>query len=127
MKIPSLLKDLIKRCWNSEPTERPTASEIERDLRNWQQNPEFRQQLQAIEKEYNQESQNTEYKFHPTANMSSKLINTKQITKLLTEQFSQSLQINFEENNQTSEQNQEQQPLQIQPPYGTPGSSNSNK
>jgi len=92
-------------------------------LRNWQQDSNFGQQIQAIEKEYNQESQNTEYKFHPTASMNSKLINTKEITQLC-EQYSNSLQINFEaENNQTSEPEQIAQIQQADLPYGQPSSS----
>lgn len=83
IKIPQLLKDLIKRCWNSELTKRPTALQLERTLREWQKDAEFVNQLQLIEKEYNQISQNTSYKFHPTSVMTSKRIDTKLITQLL--------------------------------------------
>lgn len=83
LKIPQKLKDLIRQCWDTDPTKRPTANELERTLRNWQIDTEFHSQLQTIEAEYNQFSQNTTYKLHPTALMTSKRIDTKQITKLL--------------------------------------------
>lgn len=82
VKIPQLLKDLIKKCWDNDPAKRPTTNEIEKTLRSWQKDAEFTNQLRAIEAEYNQVSQNSIYKKHPTANMASKLINTKLINQL---------------------------------------------
>lgn len=89
LKIPQMLKDLIRRCWDADPNKRPNANELERTLRNWQQNTEFVSQLREIEVEYDQFSQKTSYKSHPTAIMTSKLINTKQITQLLQQKVSE--------------------------------------
>jgi hypothetical protein len=41
------------------------------------------QRYQALEKEYNTFSQNTPYQIHPTATITSKMIDTEQITERL--------------------------------------------
>ncbi|MCE8159247.1 MAG: protein kinase [Candidatus Moeniiplasma glomeromycotorum] len=87
LKIPQDLKNLIQQCWDAEPLKRPTANKLEKTLRNWQKDTKFIYQLQEIEAEYNQISQNSTYKSHPTAIMVSKRIDTKQITKSLSEKI----------------------------------------
>ncbi|CAG8583353.1 27219_t:CDS:10, partial [Gigaspora margarita] len=64
LRIPQLLKDLIARWGESE----------------------FARQLQEIEVEYNKTFLNTFYKPHSTAGMTSKRINTKEITRVLLQQ-----------------------------------------
>ncbi|WNE41260.1 MAG: Serine/threonine-protein kinase PknD [Mycoplasmataceae bacterium] len=53
IKIPILLEKLINQCWNSNPIQRPTAHELEKNLRSWQSDGEFTKQIQETEK-YNQ-------------------------------------------------------------------------
>ncbi|MCE8163163.1 MAG: serine/threonine-protein kinase [Candidatus Moeniiplasma glomeromycotorum] len=88
--IPQLLKDLIKKCWDIDPTKRPSAEELERFIGSWREprgevkeNTPFYQQYQEIETKYNTFSQNTPYKIHPAAVLTSKMIDTKQINKQL--------------------------------------------
>lgn len=73
-KAPQLLKDLIKKCWDADPLNRPVASELRRTLNNWlsethnRKNTEFYQQYKKIEKAEDEEFQefchqnNYEYK-----------------------------------------------------------------
>ncbi|KLL04733.1 MAG: hypothetical protein MRERV_13c031 [Mycoplasmataceae bacterium RV_VA103A] len=101
--IPQLLKDLIKRCWDANPDQRPSANELEKNLDNWvyQINSEvykyydygddghdeiskvfFRQYLEIV-KGYNHFSKNTPYQIHPAATTTSKMIDTKEIVAKL--------------------------------------------
>ncbi|CAH1757581.1 15537_t:CDS:2 [Entrophospora sp. SA101] len=94
LKIPQLLKDLIKKCWDAEPEKRPTAGEVEGIIDGWidydngcvKEDTQFYLRYQEIEQEYNTFSQNTPYQIHPTATLTSKMIDTKQITKLLSKE-----------------------------------------
>ncbi|KLL04537.1 MAG: hypothetical protein MRERV_19c025 [Mycoplasmataceae bacterium RV_VA103A] len=87
--IPQLLKDLIKRCWDADPEKRPNAWELWTIIKKWQdeirdkKNTPFSQQYQSLEPEYNLFSQNTPYQIHPTAQLTSKMIDTKEITSKL--------------------------------------------
>lgn len=89
LKMPQLLKDLIKKCWDADPVQRPDVSELSDTIKGWikeieyEKNTEFYEQYQEIKKEYNHFSQNTPYQIHPTATTTSKLINTKKIAELL--------------------------------------------
>ncbi|MCE8162856.1 MAG: protein kinase [Candidatus Moeniiplasma glomeromycotorum] len=102
--LPQLLKDLIKSCWDSNPNKRPRAGELYNIIDNWtgeirdKDNTTFYQQYQEIEAEYNTFSQNTPYQIHSNAVLTSKMIDTKQITERLME-YSQSLELNFGELN----------------------------
>ncbi|CFW92707.1 Putative Serine/Threonine protein kinases [endosymbiont DhMRE of Dentiscutata heterogama] len=85
LQIPQLLKDLIKKCWNDNPKERPNSTNLTYDLYHWNQGNdiEFTQQVKEKEEKYNTFSQNTPYQIHSTAIIASKPINTKEITESL--------------------------------------------
>jgi serine/threonine protein kinase len=88
VKIPQEFKDLIKKCWDTEPEKRPTAEELYEIIHAWwaevteKKDTKFTRQVKEIEQEYNNFSQNTPYKEHPDAINNSKLINTKEIVRL---------------------------------------------
>jgi len=102
--LPQLLKDLIGKCWNTYSNKRPSAEELGKIIDSWinykgvVKDTPFCQQYQAIEQEYNTFSQKP-YQIHPNATLTSKMIDTKQITrKLETMDCSKSQQFNFLEN-----------------------------
>lgn len=107
--LPQLLKDLIKRCWDSNPDKRPKTEELDNIINNWiweinnqWKNTPFYQQYQEIAAEYNILSKKS-YKIHENSITTSKMIDTKTITQQL-EIYSQSLAMDFTnlnlENNQ---------------------------
>ncbi|KLL05388.1 MAG: hypothetical protein MRERV_1c064 [Mycoplasmataceae bacterium RV_VA103A] len=85
VKIPQLLKDLIKRCWDADPEKRPSARELWSIIYGWQEeirdkkNTQFYHQYLEIMDEYNHWSQNTPYQIHPTGSP----IKTEEIAQLL--------------------------------------------
>lgn len=90
LKIPQLLKDLIKRCWGANPDQRPNAEELEEIINNWSNREDardvtFYHQYLKIINEYNRFSENNPYKLPFSAVTHSKPINTKEIAKLFQE------------------------------------------
>ncbi|CAG8736625.1 18892_t:CDS:2, partial [Gigaspora rosea] len=69
--VPQLLKTLIIKCWDDNPTLRPEAQEILFHFRKWyfDSDPEFRLQYQQIKvaKEELLTSNNLTYQTHPQA------------------------------------------------------------
>ncbi|MCE8162884.1 MAG: protein kinase [Candidatus Moeniiplasma glomeromycotorum] len=91
IQVPQVLKDLIKRCWSTDPKQRPTASEILSTLRKWKKeinDPSslITQQTKEIE-EYNKtlskEVNFPEHKKHEKAVYTSRLLPTSEIIQLL--------------------------------------------
>src|SRR6185312_10176834 len=95
-KIPQLLENLISHCWDSNPSNRPTANEIEKAFHSWldefelklREDTQFYRQYKEIEEVglFNQTpSMSFSYQNHPQVTYTSKFINTKQIAKLFQE------------------------------------------
>ncbi|KLL03563.1 MAG: hypothetical protein MRECE_13c028 [Mycoplasmataceae bacterium CE_OT135] len=88
VKAPQLLKNLISKCWNANPEQRPMAEELEKILLDWymevlyKKNTEFYQQYQEIKgtREFNN---NPTYKTYPSVVYTSRLLPIKEITRLL--------------------------------------------
>ncbi|RHZ49330.1 hypothetical protein Glove_522g93 [Diversispora epigaea] len=73
-EIPQLLKDLMKRCWNSEPRNRPTAKELETRFNEYyyQGNYELNKQIKDIEESNKNFIQYNPNKVHPQAKYTSR-------------------------------------------------------
>jgi serine/threonine protein kinase len=90
INAPQLLKDLIKRCWETNPFARPTSRELKEILQNWYYNNdiEFNKQKKEIENLEKDKKllSNTDpffYQIHHQAIYTSRLINTEEIARLL--------------------------------------------
>lgn len=98
--IPQLLKDLIKRCWGTDPKQRPSIWRLSEIIGFWWEEinygnkkyPEFYCQYQALKQEYNTFSLNTPYRIHPTTITTSKLINTQEIIRIFQESEQKALE-----------------------------------
>jgi len=98
IKIPQLLADLINRCWDADPQQRPSANELDKILDSWRKeisdkkDTEFYQHVKEAEA-HNQTLPNEirfpQYQLHEGVVFHSKLINTQQITQLLQQKVSE--------------------------------------
>jgi len=95
IKIPSLLKDLIKRCWSINPEKRPTAEELEKTITGWKskESLEFTSQLRERELEYNRLLQTVPYRISLSATTHSQPINTAEIARLFQESEEQAIKV----------------------------------
>ncbi|KLL03221.1 MAG: hypothetical protein MRECE_23c007 [Mycoplasmataceae bacterium CE_OT135] len=145
-QAPQLLKDLIKKCWDANPLQRPVASELAKTLNDWYngKNAEFNNQCKEFRALSKTTNTSLKYKLHPSAIYTSRLLDTKNLpeprnSQEINDQFYKSKELcgsssidmaSLLDNlpNTSLEENQqlEQQDLQIQPTYGTPGSSKNN-
>ncbi|CAG8777518.1 14592_t:CDS:2 [Dentiscutata erythropus] len=77
VSVPKLLKTLIIKCWDDNPTLCPTAQELLLHFDKWyfDSDPEFRQQYQQINvAEESLTSNNLTYQTHPQAIYTSRLL-----------------------------------------------------
>ena len=87
IKIPQLLEDLIKSCWDADPLNRPFTGELYKTLSNWHQeiNDEgrgkFYQQYKEIAKIINKEllSAPLSCELHSSASYVSRLLKFKNL------------------------------------------------
>ncbi|RHZ67610.1 hypothetical protein Glove_300g17 [Diversispora epigaea] len=49
-KIPRFFKEIMEKCWNLEPSNRPTAKELRSQLVNYSYSGEIRRQVKAANK-----------------------------------------------------------------------------
>ncbi|RHZ49357.1 hypothetical protein Glove_522g38 [Diversispora epigaea] len=73
-EIPQLLRDLMERCWDSEPHNRPTAKELETQFNEYyyQGNDELNKQIKDIEKSNKNFVQYNPNEIHPQAKYTSR-------------------------------------------------------
>ncbi|KLL04444.1 MAG: hypothetical protein MRERV_22c037 [Mycoplasmataceae bacterium RV_VA103A] len=93
IKYPQLLIDLIKKCWDNEPTNRPSAREVSGIVGGWfdkehdwklKTDTEFYHQYQEAEKHNKTLPDEIKYPTYQSQEVwHSKPINTKEITQLL--------------------------------------------
>ena len=105
--IPQLLKDLIKKCWSNDLSERPSTNDLHKNLKEWweedkdEKDTKFTSQLREI-KIYNQnlpkEVRIKKYKISSRNVFHSQPISTKEISELL-----KKLQLNDENSSHLTE------------------------
>ncbi|MCE8162870.1 MAG: protein kinase [Candidatus Moeniiplasma glomeromycotorum] len=100
IKIPSLLKNMIERCWDADPTQRPTSRELNDTFSSWltkqrstdsrknlKKNTEFYRQYREIVEKFSQalsasfNTLNFDYKLHPQAIYTSRLLDFRELSK----------------------------------------------
>jgi serine/threonine protein kinase len=133
VKYPQLLIDLIKRCWDNEPDNRPTARKISEIVERWfekdilkelklKKDTEFYRQCEEFEKNIEERSWILPYEISFPTYQSleiwhSKPINTKEITeKLKTMGYSEDLVLDFTNLNLEDNQKEQEQIAQIEQP-----------
>ncbi|CAG8568783.1 13098_t:CDS:2 [Ambispora leptoticha] len=97
IKVPSLLEDLISKCWDADPAVRPTASELKGILGNWSyeildENSEFGRQYEEAERFNKNNLILFSYQAHPQAIYTSRLLDFKNLpepqnSKKINDQF----------------------------------------
>ncbi|RHZ67608.1 hypothetical protein Glove_300g12 [Diversispora epigaea] len=73
-KIPRFFKEIMEKCWNFEPPNRPTAKELESQLNSYSYGGEIRRQVKAANKSNKSFIQYGPNEIHPEAIYTSRLI-----------------------------------------------------
>lgn len=85
IKIPQLLKDLVKRCWDADIQQRPNVAELYKTIKGWweevkdKKNTDFYWQFKESENEYNSFSQIIPYRFHSQTIYTSRLLDLSKL------------------------------------------------
>lgn len=123
VKYPQILIDLIKRCWDNEPSKRPVAREISRIMSGWfyekslKSDTTLYQQIQESEEHNKTLPEEIRYPKYQDNNIwHSKPINAKQITELLRDSKQIEFTIPEEPNLQADPQEQSSHQAQIEIP-----------
>ncbi|RHZ73030.1 hypothetical protein Glove_233g24 [Diversispora epigaea] len=66
-KIPQFFKEIMEKCWNFEPLNRPTAKELRHQLKPYSYDGEIRKQVEAANKSNKNFIQYDQNKMHPEA------------------------------------------------------------
>ena len=75
LKIPKCYIDLMKKCWDSDPDNRPSISEVKKLIRNWRNNNEQFNKAEEYRKANPLFIKNNQQTTHPQAIYTSRLLN----------------------------------------------------
>ncbi|RHZ85343.1 hypothetical protein Glove_66g65 [Diversispora epigaea] len=73
-EIPRFFKEIMEKCWNFEPPNRPTAKELKSQLDSYSYGGEIRRQIKAANKSNKSFIQYDPNEIHPEAIYTSRLI-----------------------------------------------------
>ncbi|RHZ73181.1 hypothetical protein Glove_232g224 [Diversispora epigaea] len=73
-EIPQFFKEIMEKCWNSEPLNRPTAEELKSQLSKYYYGAEIRKQVKAVNKLNKNFIKYDPNEMHPEAIYTSRLI-----------------------------------------------------
>ena len=77
-ETPESLKELIQKCWDANPENRPTSEEIYNELNNYVIHGKYQKELEKLEEltyEFTETTDTKLFKTHPQAIYKSRLLN----------------------------------------------------